>query len=509
MILFGSLVFTSCAQELSEKTVHELYNNLLYSIGNTNPRAPDLIIKNSVRHPAGYNPKKKQIAIERKVLEICFSFGKDSLNALSYILAHELGHHYRHHGWMSQYASLDFSRTINSQLRTSEQRHVYETEADIYSGFYAHMAGYDALSVASAFLDSIYTSYSLPNELENYPSLDERKAIVLNNINEFEELKTIFDLANSLMSSGHYSYAQELFQYILDKGFTSREIYNNLGLCYVYEALDLNIESQEFKIIFPFKLDLATRLESQSATRGSMTSKDKAKSLFNDAIKEFEQAIQLDASYSIAKENLYYSKIALSFLGESQTLNTDEVIQIENACSGCIEGCNHVLNNRINKAKSIFKKHASNCRICKVNQDFKKNSLEIDIPKQSTEDYVNGVDMYCFDFAHSDCKYFKKLTVSSICHENVNDVNVYRIKRRIKGKSSCVGIQEVSSTNENLTNSVGIYVNDPSSKILENYKQIRIINSVNKTYITILGTNLTFLIVDGVVVKWYYSIEMD
>ena len=53
---------------------------------------------------------------------------------------------------MSQYASLEFSDALDSQNKTPEQRERYEIEADIYAGFYAHIAGYDALKVANSFL---------------------------------------------------------------------------------------------------------------------------------------------------------------------------------------------------------------------------------------------------------------------------------------------------------------------------------------------------------------------
>ena len=78
--------------------------------------------------------------------------------------------------------------------------------------------------------------------MKNYPTLAQRKAIIDQNKSDFGELRDIFDLANILMSVGQYDFAQELYQNIIDKGFTSREIYNNLGLCYVYEALALTLK---------------------------------------------------------------------------------------------------------------------------------------------------------------------------------------------------------------------------------------------------------------------------
>ena len=286
IIIFIFSVFGVSAQQITPKSAHKVYDQIIDAIGNNNPRSPKLVFKDSERNPASYSPKKKTITIENKVLEICYSFGKDSLNALSYILAHELGHHYRNHGWMSQYASLEFSDALDNQNKTPEQRESYEIESDIYAGFYAHIAGYDALTVADSFLDAIYKSYSLPHDLKNYPTLKERKAIIGQNKSNFEELRDIFDLANIVMSIGQYDYAQELYQYIIDKGFTSREIYNNLGLCYVYEALALDVEDAYFNLLIPFKIDLSTRLESNGLTRSAMTAQQQAIMLFKHAKRE-------------------------------------------------------------------------------------------------------------------------------------------------------------------------------------------------------------------------------
>ena len=506
-ILIFTFSINAKAQKLSESTVDGVYKNIVFSIGNVNPRAPKLILKDSERNPASYNPNKKTITIENKVLEICYAFGPDSLNALSYILAHELGHHYRHHGWMAQYASLDFSRTLESQNRTPGQRQVYETEADIYAGFYAHIAGYDALKVADVFLDSIYESYSLPPELENYPTLSERKSIINNNKEQFEKYKNIFDVANIVMSVGNYSYAQELFQYIIDKGFTSREIYNNLGLCYVYEALSLDVEESLLNVIIPFKIDISSRLESKGTTRGAVTDGQKAISLFQDAKREFKTALQLDPNYSLAKENIYYSNIALSHLGEKQQLEIENLLVLENVCEFCIKGHKHVIDNHLNKAKSCFKKGSNTCHICAINLDLKSSQIPPKKKKVSTvfDDLIsNGVDMYCHDFKAPDCDLYEKLAVSSLCVEQLSNLKLIKLKRKIQGKSSCIGIQEICIRDDQLINSENIYVDDSIDKIIDNHQNLRIITSSNRKYISILNTPLTFLIEDDRVLKWYY-----
>jgi tetratricopeptide (TPR) repeat protein len=506
---FFILSLTINGQQISEINARKVYKQIIDAIGNNNPRSPKLVFKDSERNPAGYSPKKKTITIENKVLEVCYSMGEDSLNALSYILAHELGHHYRNHGWMSQYASLEFSDALDSQNKTSEQREHYEIEADIYAGFYAHIAGYDALKVAASFLDAIYTSYSLPYDLKNYPTLAQRKAIIDQNKSDFEELRDIFDLANILMSVGQYDFAQELYQKIIDKGFTSREIYNNLGLCYVYEALALNVEDAYFNLLIPFKVDLSTRLESNGSTRGAMTAQQQAVMLFNYAKREFETAIQLDNHYSIAKENLFFTDVALTYLGQTIRLQiiSDDLISENQCCEFCVSGHSAVMDKKLSKAKKLFKKGSSKCAICDINTDFRKNQIPKTKKYQKSVfdlEEVNEVDMYCKDFKSTDCNMYYKLNVSKVCKMDYSDVKVYKLKKKIQGKTSCVSIQEISTNHDKFKNNVNIFIGDHIDKVLDNFQNLRIVNSAGSKYLSIIDEQLTFLVDNKKIKKWYY-----
>jgi tetratricopeptide (TPR) repeat protein len=513
-LLFVILSSNINAQQISEITSRQVFDQIINAIGNNNPRPPKLIFKDSERSPASYSPKKKTITIENKVLEICYSFGEDSLNALSYILAHELGHHYRNHGWMSQYASLEFSNTLDNQNKTPEQREGYEIESDIYAGFYAHIAGYDALKVADVFLDAIYKSYSLPDELKNYPTLDERKAIIDQNKSDFEELRDVFDLANIVMSVGQYDYAQELYQYIIDRGFTSREIYNNLGLCYVYEALAFDLEDTYFDLLMPFKIDLSTRLESNGASRGAITLQQQAIFLFNNAKREFETAIQLDDNYSIAQENLFFSDVALTYLGETvrSHITSDDLIAENKSCEFCVRGHSAVINKELSKAKKLFQRGSLKCAICDINTDFRKKQTPKTKKYQKTEfdlEEINGVDMYCKDFKSTQCDMYYQLNASKICIKVLDVVKVVMLKKKIQGNTSCVSIQEISTNDDKLKNNVQVYIGDHIDKILDNYQNLRIVNSANSKYISIADEQLTFLIEGNRVKKWYYFERLD
>ena len=189
-------------------------------------------------------------------------FGPDSLNSLAYILAHELAHHVKDHMGLIGYAevsknfvdNLSKEGKIENKERSDLNKQVKnafntktESEADIWGGFVAHMAGYNALPIASDFLDSIYTTYNIPEISETYPTLEERKNIHADGMIKFNELKNIFDIANICLAIGYYDFAIELYDYIIEKEeFKSRELYNNKGLAYIYKALSLKVE-QSYK----------------------------------------------------------------------------------------------------------------------------------------------------------------------------------------------------------------------------------------------------------------------
>ena len=84
-----------------------------------------------------------------------------------------------------------------------------------------------------------------------------------------------------------------------------------------------------------------------------------------------------------------------------------------------------------------------------------------------------------------------------------------KLKRKIQGVTSCVSIQEISVADVKLKNSVNIYVDDHIDKILGNYQNLRIVNSAERKYISIVDEQLTFFIEDNRVIKWYYFERLD
>ena len=121
----------------------------------------------------------------------------------------------------------------------------------------------------------------------------------------------------------------------------------------------------------------------------------------------------------------------------------------------------------------------------------------------------NDIDLYCLDFYKSDCDIYKKLTSSNtrVCINQSKNLNF--IKRKIDGKSTCISVLEIDDENSEMKNNIGVYVNDSEDKILSNFNNLRIINSGNKRFISITDQQLTFLIENNTVKKWYFHALMD
>jgi len=498
-------------QELAKSTVNLVFDNIIQSIGNNNPRPPSLLISETSNNPAVYYPITKKILIEQKVLEICHGFGKDSLNALSYILAHELAHHYNNHDFLAKYATLDFSNEVDQEIESSQQRIDDESEADIYAGFFSHIAGYDALSVAEQFLDQIYAEYNLPHTLPNYPTLIERKTIIQKNKEDFEILRTIFDNANILMALGEYVYAQDFFEYILNKGFTSREIYNNLGLCYIYEALDLGVEAASFEALIPFQIDLSSRIRVSELGRG-LSVKEKALNKLNRAIQYFEIALEQDKEYDLSKQNIYFAQIAMSYLTDdvSFQFDSDQILSLPGVCQTCVLGHESIINHQLKKAKRYFKNGSNSCDICAFNIDFKVKKEQDNFTNTEADIIIDEekIDTYCLDFIPDDCDVYHKVSSLQICNRNVSNSRLIQLKKRTSGRLSCMSIVELSSKKDILENKSSIYINDSFTHLLNKYQNLNIISAGLNKYVSIIGQPIAFFIENDVVKKIYYTQKM-
>ena len=271
ILIITSLLFLNLninAQQSPAPFVTQVYDDI-YQVMHTrqSPEKPNLVLSDNTREIALFSPSMNQIAIGQDFIELARSFGGDSMNVIAQIMSHELAHVLLEQSTIiknigSGYASKEFNKRLkktHSSLRDS----LYERQADEYSFFYAQIAGYQTSDIAPRILDSIYKQWNLKDsDLKRYPPLAERKLIATTATKKMKVLKELFDVGILSSISGQYNLAIDLFKFILEEDFDSREIHNNLGTAYLMKAIS-NLDTLEYPYIFPVQMDLNTKLENE------------------------------------------------------------------------------------------------------------------------------------------------------------------------------------------------------------------------------------------------------
>ena len=304
LLNFAILFFfnlTLCFGNNCEERTREIFLKLTNSIGNKFNLPPELHLLDSNNKVAYINDEG--IFIEKKVIQLFCD--KPSFEAsIAYILGHELAHYYLEHNWMKN-SGLGYTNSLGSfideKAYSKEQRKIAESQADLFGGFYGQIAGYSVLDTAQETLKTLYNDYNIPEEINGYPSLNERCQIIETNQEKATNLGHLFHFGNILVSSGHLAQAKDCFEVIIKNKFTSREIYNNLGLTYLLFAIK-NLDPPFSKVFYPVYLDRQTLLNS-GATRSSGFL-GTPEQLLEKSKKYFSLSQELDPSYLPAAQNL-------------------------------------------------------------------------------------------------------------------------------------------------------------------------------------------------------------
>ena len=314
LILFFSMMsFFMFGQnkEKEEKQIKTVFNQLVLAYGSAKT-APQLsILQQKQDRPAFFKYDKNPIvSVDKYLFVICRTFGKDSLNALSVVLSHELAHYYNEHNFCTDFAfairnkNEVFSKKV--KLIDKNQKIIYETQADDKGLFYAAIAGYEPFEVQPKLLDAIYTQYQL-KDAEGYPTKAQRKEIAKNALLKAKRLYETFTLGLKYIQEKNYDKAIEAFNTV-NNNFPSRENYNNLGIAKTQQALDLKepntIEkASPERFLYPIEIENKSRLNKE-ITRSLDDSSEEMEQLLKDAQNDFQEAIRLDPNFTKGYINL-------------------------------------------------------------------------------------------------------------------------------------------------------------------------------------------------------------
>lgn len=295
-----------------EKVASEVYDILVKARGDNRFNPPSFELVSAGKRGAMIIYPENRILLEENAYDVCTQFGADSINALATLLAHELIHFYEKHGWTSKFSSAFAGLEVGRDLAKVSTGIINETQADYLGGFLAYSAGYEVFDKGDEFISALYRKYGLDEKTDGYPSLSDRCAMSRSSAKKVADLADVFDAANLMaitaQSSEEYQLAQMLYEYILED-YQSRELYNNLGVMTMYEALTYFREN-EVKYRYPLQLEL----EFKSARGSGIADIEKLrKELLRKAARYFDYAIGLDADYAPAYLN---KACALALLAE-------------------------------------------------------------------------------------------------------------------------------------------------------------------------------------------------
>ena len=313
ILYFSMMSFFAFGQHQEEAQIRKVFDQLVLAYGSSKT-APELVVtKQKQDRPAFYKfDKKPIITIDTYLFTICRSFGKDSLNALSVVIGHELAHYYNEHSFCTDFAfairnkNQAFSKKV--KLIDKNQKIIYETQADDKGLFYAAIAGYEPFEVQPKLLDAIYTQYQL-KDTDGYPTKVQRKEIAKNALLKAKRLYETFTLGLKYIQEKNYDKAKEAFN-TFNNDFPSRENYNNLGVAKTLKALQFKVITSEEKhypdrFLYPVEVENTSRLNGNYRVRGVEDGNHEQMTLLlKSAQKDFEKAISLDSKYSKSYINL-------------------------------------------------------------------------------------------------------------------------------------------------------------------------------------------------------------
>ena len=281
-----------------EETARKVFDQLVLARGDFSLPKPQFQFIEHSKEVARF--QGKTIFLGVKAYDVCTSFGPDSLNALSILLAHELIHYYGGHTWEEDF-SRDFAGTeLPEDVKDSWLED--EVHADLSGALLAYTAGFEVREIAPEFFSRIYQAFDRHESLAGYQSLSDRVLLANQMGEKVQSLLDYYETANYLVALGMYEDAEVYYQTILHEGYRSRELYNNLGVYKVMEALQL-FRKSEFPYGLPVELDAESRIRRSTKGGDPDSPKEKREKLLNEANEYFETARNLDPKYTPALIN--------------------------------------------------------------------------------------------------------------------------------------------------------------------------------------------------------------
>ncbi|MEP7195707.1 MAG: hypothetical protein ABI851_04260 [Saprospiraceae bacterium] len=311
LIVLGHYSFAANSLQVAQNILDRLYS----IHGNSLSRKPRIELIDKKSNVAIYSKSKNVIQLERSAYKLCANFGKDSLDALAFILAHELIHAVQSAPNSLKTSFISFDASPLSSVE-------FERNADVQGLFICYLAGFNSINILPELIDRMYEKYGLSNKsIRGYPTRIERKNSSQLAINQVNKLIELFGLSNRLSQMSFFQQSIQCLEYIL-KYYQGREIFNNLGINYALHGMNLTVLQGE-TYVYPLELDWNLRIKKPKNSRGNEPISPllflEQQKLFLKAREYFLATDKQDPQYAATNINLFAIEILLDNLETAQT----------------------------------------------------------------------------------------------------------------------------------------------------------------------------------------------
>jgi len=300
--------------------VFERLRNVVDKSGN---RLPRLVIPNTRDKANALALPDNTVIITPGILDYCYhvpgQFTGDI--ALALILAHELSHlagkDFSSHEMVAAFQDDGDRKNPPSKDRVEEYKKM-EIEADRKAVRYAVMAGYDVSRLFTAennFLQhwAKQTGIDYDKDQVLHPAPEKRTQSIREELARLAHEAELFRAGVLFFTAGSYTDARASFQafakvFQAREVLPAREVYNNIGLCYLHQALTKiyhEYSDDYFRFRTAIVIDYATSAD-MGQMRGSgdyLADKD-ISDYFTEAEKCFKEAKRLDPLDRTCRYNL-------------------------------------------------------------------------------------------------------------------------------------------------------------------------------------------------------------
>jgi len=301
--------------------VNKIFHKIVNIADKHSDRFPRLILLNQTEEHCAFTLENGAVIITQKALDICYKNVDPQIGdvAIGFVIAHELAHLSQNHFEKGSSLKTFFEDFILRFFNQSANTHkkIIELEADRIAVLNLMQAGFSPpliLNDKNNIFQRWLSKASRQKHNTGHPSSLKRIQTVNKKIQQIVSQIELFEIGIRLYQLGRFHNAKLCFEEFR-KSFPSREVFNNIGLCYYQLAMD-EYRKCAPEALYRFKLstilDLntqASRYNLRSQSTKESCNQNKLNRLLVNANRNLKKACEKDPHYVLSHVNYSSSLI--------------------------------------------------------------------------------------------------------------------------------------------------------------------------------------------------------